>query len=609
MSGVEWWVFVFISQAKIGKAQEAYSDLCSRWICEDVALADRPAHQRLFQVLFAAPLFGSLGLALAIPAGVSVSAFFAAALIMLALASVCVALTARNAPLGLVLAFLMSAILVLGAVSTVIFGAALALPLALIAAGDTYFILRNRLLAVLGALAALMAVLLVALATGNTESGTGSAMLGIVVTLLHGVAMLSRNWSVPNARTASPSIGNDAILLDADGVVRVDMGLSGEVCGVTGNCANTLGMSSKRLEGFGLYERILVADRLLYLSALDDIRTGRPKAALSVRLRNDAADSAYLPVDMIMCLTDQKTLALSIRSQPACDQTGHTRVLERAPMPESEIKADRYLASVSHELRTPLNAILGFSDILKQEMFGALANDRQREYVGLIHESGSHLLSVVNMILDMSKIDMGAYQIIAEAFDVEDAASMSIAMIKEQAAKKHITIATELDQKAAECTGDRRAVQQILINLLSNAVKFTPDGGCVTLTTQEENGYLVMKVCDTGIGISAEDLDRIGQPFFQVQNDYTRTFEGTGLGLSLVRGLVELHAGGLSIESEPGVGTDVIVRLPIAGPAKARRADLSRLEVRKGNKLALTPEKTGSTTEGAGNEPTIRKTA
>jgi two-component system, cell cycle sensor histidine kinase DivJ len=148
-----------------------------------------------------------------------------------------------------------------------------------------------------------------------------------------------------------------------------------------------------------------------------------------------------------------------------------------------------------------------------------------------------------------------------------------------------------------------------LINLLSNAVKFTPDGGCVTLTTQEENGYLVMKVCDTGIGISAQDLARIGQPFFQVQNDYTRTFEGTGLGLSLVRGLVELHAGGLSIESEPGAGTDVIVRLPIAGPAKARRADLSRLDTRKDNMLAVTPARTNSATQGAGHEPAIRKTA
>ena len=200
-----------------------------------------------------------------------------------------------------------------------------------------------------------------------------------------------------------------------------------------------------------------------------------------------------------------------------------------------------------------------------------MANDRQREYVGLIHELGSHLL--VGGEHDPRHVERLTWALTRSSpkpFDVAEAAAMSVAMVKEQAAKKHIQIETEFDAKAAECTGDRRAVQQILINLLSNAVKFTPDGGKVCLTSQEEGGYLVLRVSDTGIGISAEDLDRIGQPFFQVQNDYTRTFEGTGLGLSLVRGLVELHAGGLSMESEPGAGTDVIVRLPIAGPGQGK---------------------------------------
>lgn len=602
-------MFVFVTKANIGKALEAYSDLCSRWIGEDVAIADRPVHQRLYQVLFAVPLVGWLGLAVAIPAGISASTFFATAMTVMALAFVCVALTAHNVPIGLVLVILAFSMSALGVASSVYFGLALVLPLALIAAGETYFVSRNKAFAAFTALAASVAMVLVASASGNTQSGTLPVLLGVAITLLHGATILSRTWFDPDTQTVSPAIGDDALLLNADGVIRVEMALSGEVCGVAGNCADTLGMSAKRLQGFGLYERILIADRLLYLSALDDIRTGSDKAALSVRLRNEAADSAYLPVDMVLCRTRGHSVALSIRRQPAREQNGPALTHERAPIPESEIKADRYLASVSHELRTPLNAILGFSDILKQEMFGALANDRQREYVGLIHESGSHLLSVVNMILDMSKIDMGAYQIIAEAFNVEDASTMSVAMIREQAAKKHISIETEFDQKVAECTGDRRAVQQILINLLSNAVKFTPDGGHVRLTTQEENGYLVMKISDTGIGISAQDLDRIGQPFFQVQNDYTRTFEGTGLGLSLVRGLVELHAGGLSIESDLGAGTDVIVRLPLAGPTKARRADLSRLGMRKDNMLTVTPARANSATEGAGHEPAIRKTA
>ena len=283
--------------------------------------------------------------------------------------------------------------------------------------------------------------------------------------------------------------------------------------------------------------------------------------------------------------------------------------VSRSPAAEErQIHADRYLASVSHELRTPLNAILGFSDILQQEMFGALANERQREYVGLIHQSGAHLLSVVNMILDMSKIDMGAYHILSEPFEVKEAISLSLSMVRQQAAAKNIGLKSELSGDVDECVGDRRAFQQILINLLSNAVKFTPPGGAVCLETSREDGYLKVCVNDTGIGISDADLDRIGQPFFQVQNDNTRSFEGTGLGLSLVRGLVELHCGGLTIESELGAGTSVIVRLPLLGPNRALQRPIN-LSERRPAADAVSAELAGNAAKGARSDPAIRKTA
>ena len=243
---------------------------------------------------------------------------------------------------------------------------------------------------------------------------------------------------------------------------------------------------------------------------------------------------------------------------------------------------NRFLASVSHELRTPLNAIIGFADILDQELFGGFEDARQKEYVGLISRSGQHLLSVVNAILDVSKIESGTYAIHAEAFDFAEAAAMPCSIAEQQAAPKRITLVTSLAPKMDELVADRRAVQQILINLLSNAVKFTPEGGQVTLGARRAGDHFTFWVNDTGIGIAEQDLKRLGQPFMQVQNDYTRQFEGTGLGLSLVKGLVQLHGGMIAIDSAPGEGTCVSITLPATGVRNAphRLPDAAREEER-----------------------------
>src|SRR5690606_30572090 len=226
----------------------------------------------------------------------------------------------------------------------------------------------------------------------------------------------------------------------------------------------------------------------------------------------------------------------------------------------------RFMAAVSHELRTPLNAILGFSDVLSHEMFGSFRDKRQLEYVRLIHDAGSHLLAVVNAILDVSKIESGTYEIRPEAFRFEDAVKLSLSMTAQQASDRDVSVTLDMPTDIGEVYCDRRAVQQVLINLLSNAVKFTPEGGAVTVTAERVGEKLQFHASDTGIGIASEDLKRIGKPFMQVQNDYTRQFDGTGLGLALVKGLVGLQGGGMTIESAPGAGTCVSITLPVAEP-------------------------------------------
>jgi cell cycle sensor histidine kinase DivJ len=229
------------------------------------------------------------------------------------------------------------------------------------------------------------------------------------------------------------------------------------------------------------------------------------------------------------------------------------------------VAKNRVLAAVSHELRTPLNAIIGFSDMMLHDMVGDLT-EQQQEYVGLISNSGHHLLSVVNAILDVSRIESGAYSIRPEPFAVTEAVELCRSMMAHQAETQGVELIVSVRPDVRELAADRRAVQQIMINLLSNAIKFTPSGGSVSLDVYRLGGKMSFVVSDTGIGIAEEDLGRLGQPFTQLSNDTTRQFEGAGLGLSLVKGLVRLHEGELAVESAPGEGTVVTVTLPVDGP-------------------------------------------
>jgi cell cycle sensor histidine kinase DivJ len=223
----------------------------------------------------------------------------------------------------------------------------------------------------------------------------------------------------------------------------------------------------------------------------------------------------------------------------------------------------QFLAMVSHELRTPLNAIIGFSEVLASDAGPAVEPERRKEYLDIIRDSGEHLLQVVNTLLDMSKIEAGKFDVLPEPFDIGSFAHGCCDLMGLKAERGGIHLAREIATDLPELIADRRACKQMIINLLSNAIKFTPAGGRVTLSARRERDHIVFGVSDTGIGISEEDLPRLGDPFFQARSAYDRRHEGTGLGLSVVRGLVGLHRGSLTIESAPDEGTAVTVSLPI----------------------------------------------
>ena len=223
-----------------------------------------------------------------------------------------------------------------------------------------------------------------------------------------------------------------------------------------------------------------------------------------------------------------------------------------------------FLASMSHELRTPLNAIIGFSDVLLQGMFGE-TNDKQTEYLRDILASGQHLLSLINDILDLSKIEAGRMDLDLSPFDLPTAIDDAILLMRERAARRGIALERHVDERLGEINADQRKVKQVLLNLLSNAVKFTPEGGRIDVRGRLGNGTAEISVTDTGIGIAPEDHDAVFEDFRQV-GAAEKKAEGTGLGLALCRKFVELHGGRIWVSSEEGKGSTFTFTIPVSGP-------------------------------------------
>ena len=238
-----------------------------------------------------------------------------------------------------------------------------------------------------------------------------------------------------------------------------------------------------------------------------------------------------------------------------------SRQIEAANRHKSE-----FLANMSHELRTPLNAIIGFSEVLGERLFGEL-NEKQSEYTEDILSSGRHLLSLINEILDLSKVEAGRMELELATFDLPLAIDNARTFVRERATKHGIALDVAVDERLGDFLGDERKIKQILLNLLSNAVKFTPEGGRIGINAVQSNGAVEISITDTGIGIALEDQPKIFEEFRQVGSDYAHKTEGTGLGLTLAKKFVELHGGKIWVTSEPGKGSRFTFTLPVTAAA------------------------------------------
>jgi signal transduction histidine kinase/HAMP domain-containing protein len=299
----------------------------------------------------------------------------------------------------------------------------------------------------------------------------------------------------------------------------------------------------------------LIASGIRAILAVPMVHEGHIVGSLVVS-RNEPGEFPAETVDLLRTYASQSALAIQ-NARLYKELEAKTRQLEAANRHK-----DEFLASMSHELRTPLNAVIGFSEVLIEKMFGDI-NAKQEEYLHDILASGRHLLSLINDILDLAKIEAGRMELDLDDFDVAQAIDNAVVLVRERATRKGLTLDTRLDRELGSLRGDQRKVKQVLLNLLSNAVKFTPEGGRIEVRAQRLDGQVEVSVTDTGIGIAADDLEAVFEEFRQVGTDYAKKHEGTGLGLTLSRKFVELHGGRLWVKSQLGQGSTFAFTLPV----------------------------------------------
>ncbi|CAN7435500.1 HAMP domain-containing sensor histidine kinase [Mesorhizobium amorphae] len=535
---------------------------------------ERLRQRRFIGVMLAAP-FLAAGAAVtlvtsSLGAAVTVAAIFAA-FGLCWFAALLVAATGRMALAGQA-ALAMSGLALAGAIFA---AGGLASPIALFAVAlpfEAWWIGGSRRAGLWGALCAFAAVLLQPFAGSILPLGPSQiAAWHWLLPLAWALTLVVRLTALRNPANAGHATPAGDHLEDMIDAVVLRVARHGEVLDASARARSILKLPPELLFGAGLFERVHLSDRVAYLSALADMRDGAVarRVDLRVRLPRDGVSSDnFRPfrLDLMRAEHQQDAFTLLLRENDDVAGLREELAAAKEATAAAEVAKGRFLAVVSHELRTPLNAIIGFSDMLLHEMFGAFKDPRQKEYVGLVRDSGQHLLGVVTSILDVSRIEAGAYATEPEPFRFVEAVDMCRSMMQLQAEAKSIRLTTQIASDSGEINADRRAVQQILINLVSNAIKFTPDGGDVVVGAKRVGSRLHFWVSDTGIGIAEEDFENLGKPFMQIQNDYTRRFEGTGLGLSLVKGLVALHDGTMSIESMLGEGTTVTISLPVNGP-------------------------------------------
>jgi two-component system, cell cycle sensor histidine kinase DivJ len=356
-------------------------------------------------------------------------------------------------------------------------------------------------------------------------------------------------------------------------------GRDGAVLFVSPAAESLFGSPVAALHGHGLFDRVHVADRPAYLSALGDAAALGEARSVEFRVRRACVDADGRPAAQFVWIEmrcrpleqgnseargeDRREVVAVLRDVSMRKRQEQALEEACAEAERANARKSRFLATMSHELRTPLNAIIGFSEMLMKESALMLDVERRNEYAGLINDSGHHLLSVVNGILDISKIETDNFEITPEPFAPAQVMVACCDLVALRAAEAGVHLERLASDDLPEMIADKRALNQILLNLLSNAIRFTDRGGKVLIGARAEAATITFTVEDNGVGISDEDLARVGEPYFQARASYERRHSGTGLGLSIVKGLVRLHGGELSIRSRVGEGTRVTVRLPL----------------------------------------------
>lgn len=353
-------------------------------------------------------------------------------------------------------------------------------------------------------------------------------------------------------------------------------GRDGAITFISPAAEQLTGISASELLGHRLFDRVHLADRPAFLKAISDAARNPNPVSLEFRLKREwpgdrNADPEFIWVEMrshgIDAAVDSP--AGSARQVVSVFRDVSVRKADALAIEYARSEAERandakskFLATVSHELRTPLNAIIGFSEMLAREDEMKLDATRRQDYARLIRDSGEHLLAVVNGILDMSRIEAGHFEIVTEPFAIKPLIESCREMMSLRAEQAGIQLFADIAGDLPEINADPRALRQVVINLVSNSIKFTESGGKVDIVARSRGKEIELIVTDTGIGIPEADIARLGDPFFQGHSTYDRDYEGTGLGLSVVMGLVKLHGGSVEIESRLRKGTKVIVSLP-----------------------------------------------
>ena len=366
-----------------------------------------------------------------------------------------------------------------------------------------------------------------------------------------------------------------------DGIVR--HGRNGSVLSVSPAAEALIGVQANRLLGNGVFDQVHVADRPAFLAAIANAATLNEERSVELRIRRGAGvqhagqfawiEMRCRPRDPV---ANEREVVAVLRDIGERKSQEHAIEIARLESERARVAKSHFVGTMSHELRTPLNAIIGLSDMLTNESL-ELGSGRRSEYAELINDSARHLLLIVNGILDVSKMETGNFEITPQPFAPAPEIESCTDLLALKAQEAGVELSMRLGPDLPEVTADRRAFSQILVNLISNAVKFTPHGGRVMVSALRDGPKLAVTVEDTGIGIGDTDLSRLGEAFFQARAFCDLRHDGSGLGLSIVKGLVHLHGGEVDIQSRIGEGTRVTVQLPLECEGRRSASDPVKL--------------------------------